>query len=63
MEDTITKMASVIKDPDLYRLFENSFPNSLDTAVKWKGYAVDNPKEELTFLMYVELISANLHGQ
>lgn len=53
-------MASVIKDPDLYRLFENSFPNSLDTAVKWKGYAVDNPKEELTFLMYVELISANL---
>lgn len=51
IEDTITSMKSVIKDPDLYRLFENSFPNSLDTAVKWKGYAADNPAEELTFLI------------
>jgi len=44
-------MQSVIKDPDLYRIFENSFPNSLDTAVKWKGFAANNPKEELTFLI------------
>ncbi|KAK0128850.1 hypothetical protein ONS95_000798 [Cadophora gregata] len=51
VEDTITSMKSVIKDPDLYRLFENSFPNSLDTAVKWKGFAANNSKEELTFLI------------
>lgn len=51
VEDTITSMQSVIKDPDLFRLFQNSFPNSLDTAVKWKGFAADNAEEELTFLI------------
>jgi meiotically up-regulated gene 157 (Mug157) protein len=51
VEDTITSMQSVIKDPDLYRLFQNSFPNSLDTAVKWKGVAANNSEEELTFLI------------
>jgi hypothetical protein len=51
VEDTITSMQSVIKDPDLYRLFQNSFPNTLDTAVKWKGFAANNSKEELTFLI------------
>jgi uncharacterized protein len=51
VEDTIVAMKSVIKDPDLYRLFENAFPNSLDTAVKWKGVAADNAEEELTFLI------------
>lgn len=44
-------MESVIADPDLYRIFQNSFPNSLDTAVKWRGYAADNAEEELTFLI------------
>jgi hypothetical protein len=51
VEDAILAMKSVIKDPDLYRLFENAFPNSLDTAVKWKGVASDNAEEELTFLI------------
>jgi hypothetical protein len=51
VEDTIVAMKGVIKDPDLYRLFENAFPNSLDTAVKWKGVAADNSEEELTFLI------------
>jgi len=51
VEDTITSMKSVIKDPDLYRIFQNSFPNSLDTAVKWKGFAINNAAEELTFLV------------
>ena len=51
VEDTIVAMKSVIKDPDLYRLFVNAFPNSLDTAVKWKGVASDNAEEELTFLI------------
>jgi meiotically up-regulated gene 157 (Mug157) protein len=51
VEDTITSMQSVIKDPDLLQLFQNSFPNSLDTAVKWKGVAANNPEEELVFLI------------
>ena len=51
VEQTITNMQSVIKDPDLFRLFQNSFPNSLDTAVKWKGVAANNSGEELTFLI------------
>lgn len=51
VEDTIARMESIIKDPDLYRLFQNAYPNSLDTAVKWKGYAADNQEEELTFLI------------
>ncbi|KAA8576234.1 hypothetical protein EYC84_006385 [Monilinia fructicola] len=51
VEKTIDDMKSVIADPDLYRIFQNSFPNSLDTAVKWRGYAADNAEEELTFLI------------
>lgn len=39
MEKLIEKMKGVIKDPDLSRLFENSFPNTLDTMIKWRGYA------------------------
>ena len=51
VETAITSMQTIIKDPDLYRLFENSFPNTLDTAVKWKGFAANNSAEELTFLI------------
>src|ERR1700761_5219571 len=29
VEDTIQRMKGVIKDPDLFRLFENSYPNTL----------------------------------
>jgi len=39
MERLIEKMKRKIKDPDLFRLFENSYPNTLDTMIKWKGYA------------------------
>ncbi|CAK7215679.1 hypothetical protein SBRCBS47491_002566 [Sporothrix bragantina] len=51
VESTITSMASSISDPDLYRLFLNAFPNTLDTAIRWKGVAADNPDEELTFVI------------
>lgn len=49
VEDTIARMQSVIKDPDLYRLFENTFPNTLDTAIKWRGYAWEDEEEKSTF--------------
>jgi meiotically up-regulated gene 157 (Mug157) protein len=51
LEDTVSRMESVIKDPDLYRLFQNAYPNTLDTAIKWKGHAADNADEELTFII------------
>lgn len=51
VEDVITSMAGVIADPDLYRLFQNSYPNTLDTAIRWKGFAANNSEEELTFII------------
>jgi meiotically up-regulated gene 157 (Mug157) protein len=51
VEDLIARMESVIADPDLYRLFQNSYPNTLDTAIRWKGAAADDPAEELTFVI------------
>lgn len=58
VEDTIVRMQSIIKDPDLYRLFENTFPNTLDTTIKWRGYAWADEEErgafsdeELTFMI------------
>lgn len=42
VEEAIERMKLKIQDPDLYRLFENAFPNTLDTAVKWKGFAWAN---------------------
>jgi meiotically up-regulated gene 157 (Mug157) protein len=51
LEDTVTRMEGVIQDPDLYRLFQNAYPNTLDTAIRWKGYAADNAEEELTFII------------
>lgn len=50
VEDVITTMSSTITDPDLRQLFTNSFPNTLDTAIKWQGYA-NGTDEELTFII------------
>ncbi|KAK3336798.1 hypothetical protein B0T19DRAFT_489786 [Cercophora scortea] len=46
MEALIARMKTVIADPDLFRLFENSYPNTLDTMVKWRGFA--NKTDDLT---------------
>ncbi|KAG6832973.1 hypothetical protein H0H92_004857 [Tricholoma furcatifolium] len=35
LQQVITDMKSLIKDPDIARLFENTFPNTLDTTVKY----------------------------
>lgn len=51
----IDKMQTRIADPDLYRLFQNSFPNTLDTMVKWHGLAHDvtgnETTEELSYII------------
>lgn len=51
VENVITSYRSKIKDPDLYRLFENSFPSTLDTAIAWHGNAAGRQDEELTFVI------------
>ena len=51
VEDTIARLNATIADPDLFRLFENAYPNTLDTAIKWKGYAANSIDEELTFVI------------
>ena len=50
MEKLIERMKGIIKDPDLFRLFENSYPNTLDTMIKWRGYAkvTNEAGEEVT---------------
>ncbi|KAI6407326.1 hypothetical protein MCOR23_001860 [Pyricularia oryzae] len=47
VEETINEMRRAIADPDLFRLFENCFPNTLDTAVKWHGLAAQTKDEEV----------------
>lgn len=39
LEEELRRLKGVIADPDLYRLFENAWPSTLDTTVKWRGYA------------------------
>lgn len=46
VEDAIERLKPTIKDPDLFRLFENAFPNTLDTAVRWKGFAWEEGKQD-----------------
>ncbi|KAI0122780.1 glycoside hydrolase family 125 protein [Daldinia grandis] len=51
IENAINKTKSAIFDADLSRLFENTFPNTLDTAIKWRGVAANNSEEELAFII------------
>ncbi|KAJ7767047.1 Six-hairpin glycosidase-like protein [Mycena maculata] len=46
VEKVITDMKARLKDPDLARLFENTFPNTLDTTVKYF-----NVTENLAFII------------
>ncbi|KAK5938075.1 hypothetical protein PMZ80_009664 [Knufia obscura] len=51
LDGVIADMQSKVADPDLYRLFVNSFPNTLDTAIRWQGVAANNSAEELAFII------------
>ena len=46
VEEAIERGRSKITDPDLFRLFENAYPNTLDTMVKWKGFARERDEED-----------------
>lgn len=47
VEEVIREMNKTIKDPDLFRMFENCFPNTLDTSVTWTGVSKTNMQEEV----------------
>ncbi|KAF7296925.1 hypothetical protein MIND_00924300 [Mycena indigotica] len=37
VEKVLTNLTSRMTDPDLARLFENTYPNTLDTTIRWAG--------------------------
>lgn len=51
LETTLANFSSVVSDRDLYRLFVNTLPNTLDTAIKWHGVSSNDSTQELTFLI------------
>ncbi|KAH3665727.1 hypothetical protein OGAPHI_003915 [Ogataea philodendri] len=50
VESVIEDMRARIQDPDLFRLFENAFPNTLDTTVLWHDPLNKETKSPLTFI-------------
>ena len=62
VEETITSMRDVIKDPDLFQLFQNCFPNTLDTAITWKGVANGTEDEEVSlWSISLSMVSYTVH--
>ncbi|TRX95634.1 hypothetical protein FHL15_003592 [Xylaria flabelliformis] len=57
VEAAINDMKGRVKDPDLFRLFENAFPNTLDTTISWKGFASNSTTEELTFITTGDIVA------
>jgi len=51
VNSAIENLAKTIADPDLYRLFENTFPNTLDTAIKWYGFGSRAPDDIRAFII------------
>ncbi|ATY66542.1 DUF1237 domain-containing [Cordyceps militaris] len=51
VERVLVDMKAKVRDPDLYRLFVNTWPNTVDTTVLWHGVSAENPDEELAFVI------------
>jgi meiotically up-regulated gene 157 (Mug157) protein len=61
LEDTVDRLKHNIKNPDLFQLFENSWPSTLDTTVAWQRLSNttfgpdlqsgERKEEELTFVI------------
>jgi meiotically up-regulated gene 157 (Mug157) protein len=62
VEDTIQRLQKVIVDPDLFRLFQNAWPSTLDTTIAWRGWSnktveetelgnVEKDPQELSFVI------------
>jgi len=48
VEDVISSMTSRMRDKDLARMFENCFPNTVDTTVKWFCDSKEGPVSFIT---------------
>ena len=45
VDAVIREIKCEVADPKLFRLFENTFPNTLDTTVLWKWFSEENLEE------------------
>ncbi|KAI9679264.1 MAG: hypothetical protein M1817_005283 [Caeruleum heppii] len=48
VEDVIQDITKRMQDKDLARIFENAFPNTLDTTVRWHQDGTEKPKKHGT---------------
>ena len=44
-------MNETIYGPDFFRLLKNTYPNTLDTVIKWRGIAANMSDEELLLVI------------
>jgi hypothetical protein len=47
VEMVIQEISNLMVDKDMARLFENAFPNTLDTTVRWHVDGTEKPHTEL----------------
>lgn len=60
IEKIIEEMTKRIEDPDIARLFENCFPNTLDTTILWHNLDIerDNEDQYKTFV-----VTGDIHAE
>ncbi|KAF4504727.1 hypothetical protein G6O67_008136 [Ophiocordyceps sinensis] len=50
VDKTLDEARARIGDQDLYRLFVNAWPNTVDTTVLWRGVSAHDAEEQLAFI-------------